>query len=131
MVMTCGTTGGETEPNGRHSFHAILGIDRIIFFRDRSALAGGGEAARESRGDVLVKSPFRKQVAGNLLGGELIPWHIVLEGFDHPVAIRPDGAVVIDVDAVRVRIARRIEPMAGKMLGASGRLWVALSLASF
>ena len=36
-----------------------------------------------------------------------------VEGLDHPVAVGPHLAVVVDVDAVRVGVAGRVEPVAG------------------
>jgi hypothetical protein len=71
-------------------------------------------------GHELVERAVRQHVAGDLLGGELVPRHVVLERADHPVAVRPDGAVVVDVDAMGVGIARGIQPVAGEVLGAGG-----------
>ena len=41
---------------------------------------------------------------------------VAVEGVDHPVAVRPHLAVVVEVDAVRVGVAGRIEPVAGAVL---------------
>ena len=75
---------------------------------------------RETGGHELVESPVRQHVAGDLLGGELVPRHVRGEGADHPVAVGPDGAVVVNMDAVGVRIARGIEPVTSEVLGAGG-----------
>ena len=59
---------------------------------------------------------FGQQVAGQLLDRELVERLVVVEGVDHPVAVGPDLAVVVDVDAVRVGVAGGVEPVAAAML---------------
>ena len=57
-----------------------------------------------------------QQVAGELLDCEPVERHVAVEGVDHPIAIRPHLAVIVDVEAVRVGVARGVEPVAGAML---------------
>ena len=57
-----------------------------------------------------------QQVAGQLFDGELVERHVAVEGVDHPVAIRPDLAVVVEVDAVGVGVAGGVEPVAAAVL---------------
>ena len=59
---------------------------------------------------------FGQQVAGQLLDRELVERHVAVEGVDDPVAIGPDLAVVVEVDAVRVGIAGGVEPVAAAVL---------------
>ena len=66
----------------------------------------------------MVERPIGEEVASDLLRGELIPWHVVPERLDDPVAIGPDGAIVVDVDPVSIRITGGIQPMTGEMLRA-------------
>ena len=42
VVMTSGAAGSQAEPDGRNCFHAVLGVDSIVFLIDRTALPGGG-----------------------------------------------------------------------------------------
>ena len=51
---------------------------------------------------------------------------IAVEGLDDPVAIGPDLAIVVDVDAVRVAVAGDVEPVARAMLTVVGRGEVAV-----
>ena len=67
-----------------------------------------------------------QQVAGQLLDGELVEGQIAVEGLDHPVAVRPDLAVVVDVYAVRVAVARGVQPVPGAMFAVVGRREVAV-----
>ena len=85
------------------------------------AFVGRDVAAMEAGGDLLVERRIGQQVAGQLLDGELVERQIAVEGLDHPVAIGPDLAVVVDVDAVRVAVAGRVQPVARAMLAVMRR----------
>ncbi len=65
---------------------------------------------------LLVERRVRQQVAGELLDGELVERQVLVEGLDHPVAVRPHLAVVVEVDAVRVGVAGDVEPVPAAML---------------
>ena len=56
-----------------------------------------------------------QQIARKLLDRELIEGLIAVEGVDHPIAIGPDFAIVVEMDAVRVGVAGGIEPVARPM----------------
>ena len=43
-----------------------------------------------------------------------------VEGVDHPVAVGPHLAVVVEVQAVRVAVAGGVEPVAGHVLAVAG-----------
>ena len=55
-----------------------------------------------------------------MLDGKLVKRHIVVKGLSHPVAVRPNAAVVVHVVAVGVAVARRIEPVARAVLAEFG-----------
>ena len=86
----------------------------------------GHVAALEAGGDALVERGFGQQIAGQLFDGELVERQIAVEGRDHPVAIRPDLAVIVDVDAVRVAVARGVQPVAGAVFAVMRRGQVAI-----
>ena len=65
---------------------------------------------------VLVERRFGQQVAGQLLDRELVERQVAVERVDDPVAVGPHLAVVVEVDAVRVGVAGRVEPVAAAML---------------
>ena len=59
---------------------------------------------------------FGQQIAGELLDGEAVERHVVVEGRDDPVAIEPHLPFVVEVQAVRVGVAGDVEPVAGHLL---------------
>ena len=63
-----------------------------------------------------------QQVAGQLLDREAVEGHVLIEGLDDPIAIGPDLAVIVEVDAVAVGIAGGVEPVAGPMFAPMRRL---------
>ena len=101
----------EPEPHPRSRRHAVIRIQREIFLRDGSALRGRHVAAVKARRQQLIARRVREQIARDLLDREFIEPLVAVERRDHPIAIRPHLPVVINVDAVRVRIPRRIEPV--------------------
>jgi len=115
VIVACGTSGGEAKPDGRHGFYAVSGVDGVVFLSDGSAFSGGGEAAVETGGDLLIERGFWKEVTSDLLDGEVAVAFVFFKGIENPVAVWPDGAVVVDVDAVGVGIASSIEPVAGEV----------------
>ncbi len=73
------------------------------------------------RRHLLVLRRILQQVARDLLDGELVERHVLVERLDHPVAIRPHLAVIIEMQTMRVSIPRRIQPVTRPMLPISGR----------
>ena len=73
---------------------------------------------------------FGQQVAGELLDGELVERQVAVEGVDDPVAVGPDLAVVVEVDAVRVGVAGGVEPVAAAVLAPVRRCQQPLDVAS-
>ena len=104
------------EPDLRRRLGAIAGVEHEVFFVDHAPFVGGDVAAIEARGDVLIERAIGQQVAGELLDRELVERHVAVEGVDDPIAIGPDLAIVVEVDAVRVGVAGRVEPVAAAML---------------
>ena len=65
---------------------------------------------------------FGQQIAGELLDRELVERQVPVEGVDHPVAPGPHVALAVDVVAVRVGVAGRVEPRHGHALAVVRRL---------
>ena len=116
MIVTGRALCGDAEPYGGGGGYAVVGVDCIVFFGDRTAFTGSGEAAMKSGGDNLIKRGIGHEIAAELLDGELIPRHVLLKRIDDPIAIRPDRAVVIDVNAVSIGVACCVEPLTAKVL---------------
>ena len=115
VIMADRTAGRQAHPYARRGFGAVAGVEHAVFFVNRAAFASGDVAAIEARSDPLFVRRLRQQVAGQLLDGELIEGHIAVVSVDHPIAIGPDFAVGVDMDAVGVCIARGVQPVARSM----------------
>ncbi len=50
--------------------------------------------------DALLERRVGEEVTGDLLEGELIERHVLVEGVDHPISPRPKFTVAVDLVAV-------------------------------
>ena len=132
VIVAYRATGRQAEPYLGHGFRAIARVKHQILFSDRSAFARRDVTAIETRGDLLIEGAVWKQVAGELFDRELIERSIGVEGVDDPLAIGPDFAEVVEVDAVSIGVARGVKPIASAVLAPRGRLqqFVHVSLVS-
>src|SRR5581483_11814284 len=97
----------------RYCFHAILlKVDAAFVIARRIAV----EACR----DKLIGCRVRQEISGDLLDHELVEWHVEVQCIDYPVAIFPDRARGVDAIAVRIGIARQIEPVPAPTLPVVG-----------
>jgi len=58
--------------------------------------------------DPLSQRRIRKEIADNLLDGELIERHILVHGLDHPIPKFPRVAELIGLKPIGTRIPRQI-----------------------
>ena len=112
---------GERHPGVHRRGGAIHGVTEDIFRIDRAAFAGGHVAAVEATRDELILRRIRKQIAGELLDGELIERQIAIVSADHPVAVGPHRAFVVEMQAVGVAIARLVEPVVRHLFAVARR----------
>ena len=126
VVVAGGATHGQAQPDRSRGIGAILGVDFRVFVLDDAGFVGGDIAAVKAGGDELVERGVGQQVSGQLLDAELVEADVAVECLNHPVAIRPDFAVVVDMDAVGVGVARRIQPITGAVLAVMRRSQVAV-----
>jgi len=89
---------------------------------NRAAFAGADVAPIEAAGDFLVLRGIGQEIAPQLFDGELIEGHIAVESPDNPIAVRPHGTLVVEMQAVRVAISGVVEPVARHMLAVLWRL---------
>ena len=75
----------------------------------------------KARGDEVVRRGAREEVAGELLDAELIVGQVFVQSFHDPVAVGPDLARPVFLEAVGVGIAGEIEPAAGPAFAVAGR----------
>ena len=74
----------------------------------------------ESGRDQLRARRLRQEVASDLLDGKTVEGQVGVERVDHPVAVRPDAAGLVVRVALRVGVARQVEPAARPMLPVGG-----------
>ena len=67
--------------------------------------------AVEAGGDLVIHGRVGQQIACKLLDRELVVRHVLVVGLDHPVAPRPHRPQAVDVVAVGVGVAGKIEPL--------------------
>jgi hypothetical protein len=88
-----------------HRVKAVfIRVDAAFFIQHRVSMKPGGD-------DVLRRG-IRQHVSGELLDAELIEGHVIIQRLHDPVAIGPDLARAVFLEAVRVRITCEIEPAA-------------------
>ena len=119
--VALGALQGEAQPGGAGGGHAVHhGVITELQGVDAAFLVLHAVAV-ETGGDALVPGGIRKEVAGDLFDGELIVRHVRIEGADHPVAVRPDGAAPVLFVTVGVRIAGKIQPFAAPLFAIARR----------
>ena len=101
------------EPDGADGADAVGQVACLVVLGLGAAFFGGEEQPVEGRGDLLVLRRLRHQVAGDLLAGEAVERHAVVERADDVVAVRPDVARRVRVVADGVGEAHDIEPADG------------------
>ncbi len=80
----------------------------------------------ESSRHELVLGGLGQQVARDLLHDEPVERHVVVQRLDDPVAVAPDRSRPVDRVAVRVGVARDVEPVPAPALAVMRRLEQAL-----
>ena len=112
---------GEAEPHRARRLHAVKGVLGLILLHDGPALAGTKIATHVAGTNLLIHRRLGQQVARNLFGGELVERLVGVKGVDDPLAVFPQAALGIDVVAVRIRVARRVEPVPRRVLAITRR----------
>jgi hypothetical protein len=87
---------------------------------DATFLVGHRVAVEPARHD-LVGRRLGQHVSRDLLDGEAIERHVVVERLDHPVAVLPHHARQVLLEAVRIRVPREVQPGAGPALAVMRR----------
>src|SRR5690242_14771903 len=80
--------------------------------RINAALFVEHRVAMEPGGDALLRRRAGQQITGELLDRELIERHVRIDRVDHPIAVRPDRTIAVLLVAIRVGVAREVEPLA-------------------
>ena len=116
VIVAHRATGGQPQPRLRGGLRAVAGVGHQHLLVNRAAFTAGDVAAVETAADFLVARRVRQQIAREIFEGELIERHVLIEGGDDPFAVSPHLAVVVEVNPVRVAVARGVQPVARPML---------------
>ena len=111
VVVTSRTAEGQAEEHRRGGLHAIHHRLDPVLLVDDAALALNGVVAVEAGGHLLIDCRVRQQIAGDLLHGEPVERHVVVERANHPVTPRPHHAATVKAVPVRVGVPRGVEPV--------------------
>ena len=113
---------GEAQPDGAGGLDPIDRIFQKIFVGDGAAFVAGHVVSMEPTGDQLFDGRIRQKIARELFDGESIERHVLAEGVEDPVAIGPDLAAGIHVDAAGVGEASEVEPGRRHPFGEAGAI---------
>ena len=116
VIVTLRASGGEPHPHRHRRVGTIHRISKNKLLIDRAPLTRGDVAAIESRSDLLIHGRVWQQVTRQLPDCEVVIRQVVIERLHHPIAIRPHAAFVVEMQPVRIRVARRIQPVATRVL---------------
>ena len=123
MVVTDRAASGQPHEDSGRRLRAVTGVEHQVLLVDDAPFIGRHVAAVEAAGNFVVEDLVGRsvgtmvgnEVAGELQNGELVKGHVPVEGVDHPLAIGPHLAIVVEVDAMGVGIAGIVEPMPAAM----------------
>ena len=121
MRVALGAVEREPHPGGAGSADAVNHGVEAVFVRVGTAFFIEHRVAVEARGDEVVGRGAREEVARELLDAELVVREVGVQGFHDPVAVGPDLARAVFLEAVGVGITGEVEPAAGPALAIAGR----------
>ena len=97
-----------------HVLHAKL------FFR-AATLFGLAMKTIECGSESLLVGGVGQHISRQLPRNELVVWHVLIDGGNHPIAIWPYVAIPIGLVAMGIGITRQVEPMGCDPLAKLGR----------
>ncbi len=121
VLVALGATGGQAEEHRRKGVGPVDRVDHPILVIDRAALAGGRMRSNESAGDLILELRLGEQISGELTDDELIERWVLVEQFDDAITVGPHLTIVVEMQAVSVGVARRIEPHTSPVFAESFR----------
>ena len=111
VIVTAGTTQRQAHQDRRRRVNAIGDVLDAVLLGDDASFRIDDVVAVEAGRDSLVERRVRQQVSRKLLGDKLIERHPAVEGVDRPVSPPPHVPSRVVVEAVRVGVTGRIEPV--------------------
>ena len=110
VIVASGTLHGDPHPGRTGGFHPIRDILSGDFLWNGSSLGIIAVVAIEPSGNDLIHFRHGQQIPGQLLDGELVVGHVLIERMDDPVPPGPHFAFSVVLISMSVCIASRIQP---------------------
>ena len=111
VIVTLGATDRGSHPDCGYVSHPVGLVDGAVFCLLQTTFVGRLEEAVVAGGHELLSGGIGKEISGQLLPGELVKRHILVESSNDVVAIRGDVVILIAVVTDRVGIADKVEPV--------------------
>ena len=110
VVMTLGTPHRQPQPD-RAEVSDPVGVVLLLILRLlHSPFMRGLQNAQVARRDLLIESRGGQQIASQLLAGEPVEGHILLQRSDHILPVGVAGMLLVAVVAHGVGIPHQVEP---------------------
>ena len=110
VVVALRAVQRRAEPRRRRRAGAVEQAVPARFLRVDAAFVVRHRVAVESGRDPVRVGGAVHEVAGELQDREAVERHVAVERVDHPVAVLPDLARLVEVEAAGVAVAREVEP---------------------
>src|SRR6185436_8738085 len=110
--VTFGAHHREAQPGGAGGGDPVLYRFGPILFVVAAAFVVDLGVAVKTSGNLLLQGGVGQQVAGQLLDGELIKRHVLVERVDHPFTVRPDRTRQVHLIAIGIGVTRQVQPSA-------------------
>ena len=110
VAVTLRTAHRQPHPDLERRIHAVLHSGDAKLFVVGSALVVDHRVAMEGSRENLLGRRVGEQVASELLARELVIRQVAVVGVDQPVSVTPHRAHQVFLVALRVGIARDVEP---------------------
>ncbi len=118
VIMTTGAAHRVPQYAYAKGLDTIDGVFVVVFLIKNAVFRTALAQTQEGCGKTLFASWIRQQVPGHLPGQEIIEWHVVLVGTDHPVTPGVQQAVtgILQI-TVGIRPAGNVQPLGCHVFG--------------
>jgi len=120
VIVTASAADGHPHPDGGGGLGTIKDILHPVFLGDPATLAVERMIAVKPTGHQLVEARVLQQVTSQLVDGELVKGHVVIECLDHPVPPERHRPCAISLVAVGITVTGCIEPVPGHVFTEAG-----------